>query len=463
MEETVIFKKRSLFAVLCILLVFGCSSGGGSDDPDNPDNPGGDPTPVNTVKTPTFNYESGSYSSILTLTMSCETAGATIHYTLDGSAPTVDSTTYTGIIPILDKKTVKAIAIKDGMNISAVATAEFEFHVYGRNESGDGGAYYYKDGVKIYLTMPADRQYFAPRGVFQNENGKVYVFGFTYNNEISSISHPDSTTTITTYVPADNQPCYWIDGTYHALPLPPDCTEGIVTYTWAFYQGKFYLPGQVNNDEDSFPCYWREGECVVLDSDGNISDDICVTENGDVYVPGQYYYQSDEDSDDDYYGSKPVCWKNTTRIDMNIPGYSEGNATHVFVNGSDLYVSGNVDGDPCYWKNSQLVYLDTPSVSQYGEVGSSSTNNMHIQGSDVYIGGCVNLIRDGKTYYTPMYWKNGIASIVPIAEKPNATGGVWGFSVCDDIVIPRGSWSNSQGYGDFCVIDGTVYFTERTH
>ena len=54
------------------------------------------------------------------MTMTCATAGATIRYTLDGSAPTKDSTVYTGPVTIEKGTTVKAYAIASGYNASAV-------------------------------------------------------------------------------------------------------------------------------------------------------------------------------------------------------------------------------------------------------------------------------------------------------------------------------------------------------
>ncbi len=55
------------------------------------------------------------------LTMSTTTAGATIYYTTDGSEPTIGSTQYTAPIPFLQNGTVRAIAVKDGMDNSNVS------------------------------------------------------------------------------------------------------------------------------------------------------------------------------------------------------------------------------------------------------------------------------------------------------------------------------------------------------
>ena len=46
------------------------------------------------------------------LTISCDTAGANIYYTLDGSTPTSSSTKYTTAVTLNNSCTIKAIAIK---------------------------------------------------------------------------------------------------------------------------------------------------------------------------------------------------------------------------------------------------------------------------------------------------------------------------------------------------------------
>ena len=78
-----------------------------------------------TVATPTFSPAAGTYTSAQNVTIACGTSGAEIHYTLDGSNPTASSTKYTAPITISATTTVKAIAVKSGMNNSAVASATY--------------------------------------------------------------------------------------------------------------------------------------------------------------------------------------------------------------------------------------------------------------------------------------------------------------------------------------------------
>lgn len=56
------------------------------------------------------------------VTMSCATQGATIHYTTDGSTPNAESNVYSSAITISETTTFKAVAMKNGMDNSAVVT-----------------------------------------------------------------------------------------------------------------------------------------------------------------------------------------------------------------------------------------------------------------------------------------------------------------------------------------------------
>ena len=77
------------------------------------------------VATPIFSIESGAVDSGTSVTISCATEGAKIYYTTDGSEPTASSAEYTAAISVTPPMTLKAIAVKDGMNNSAVASASY--------------------------------------------------------------------------------------------------------------------------------------------------------------------------------------------------------------------------------------------------------------------------------------------------------------------------------------------------
>jgi len=77
------------------------------------------------VATPTFSPVAGTYGSAQTVTISTATAGATLHYTTDGSTPTGSSTTYSSPITVSVSETVKAIGVKTGWTNSAVGSAAY--------------------------------------------------------------------------------------------------------------------------------------------------------------------------------------------------------------------------------------------------------------------------------------------------------------------------------------------------
>lgn len=84
---------------------------------------GGSVTP--TVATPVFSMASGTYYEAIEVEITCSTEGATIYYTLDGSAPTAASTVYTETIIVDEDMTIKAIAMMEGYDNSAIATASY--------------------------------------------------------------------------------------------------------------------------------------------------------------------------------------------------------------------------------------------------------------------------------------------------------------------------------------------------
>ena len=64
-----------------------------------------------------------------TINISCTTPGASIYYTLDDSEPSISSTLYEGSFSVLHDCTIKAIAIKTGMNNSDIASYNYDYFV----------------------------------------------------------------------------------------------------------------------------------------------------------------------------------------------------------------------------------------------------------------------------------------------------------------------------------------------
>lgn len=104
-------------------------------------------TPYNTIDGVTFIGTQEIY-------LFCNTDGTAIHYTLDGTKPTKDSTQYSGPFTIDKNCVVKAIAVKEGMADSDVVTSGNFIKVTGIDEpsirfSPDGKAYPANDTISF--------------------------------------------------------------------------------------------------------------------------------------------------------------------------------------------------------------------------------------------------------------------------------------------------------------------------
>ncbi|MGI5874310.1 MAG: S-layer homology domain-containing protein [Bacillota bacterium] len=86
------------------------------------DDSGSANNPVKTTATPKITaVDSGAGKKV---TITCATSGATIYYTLDGSAPTTSSKKYTGAFTLDKIATVKAMAVAGGYKQSAVTSVQ---------------------------------------------------------------------------------------------------------------------------------------------------------------------------------------------------------------------------------------------------------------------------------------------------------------------------------------------------
>lgn len=118
------------------------------------------------VATPTFSVAGGNYTTAQSVEISCATDGASIYYTLDGTNPTAESTPYTGAaISISKTTTLKAIAIKDGMDNSAIASATYTLPNF-VSTFADANELATKDGVEFQFTGNAFVTY---QGTYNNQ------------------------------------------------------------------------------------------------------------------------------------------------------------------------------------------------------------------------------------------------------------------------------------------------------
>ena len=77
------------------------------------------------VATPTFSAPGGLFTSSQNVSISSDTAGASIYYTTDGSSPTIADSLYTAPISVAATMTIKAIAVMANYSNSAIVSATY--------------------------------------------------------------------------------------------------------------------------------------------------------------------------------------------------------------------------------------------------------------------------------------------------------------------------------------------------
>jgi predicted small lipoprotein YifL len=120
-KEFFMKNPRRLFGIIALAAVIGFTLAGcgdsGAGDPFSP--------PPNNVAAPTASPAAGRVAGGTAVTLSCATSGAAIYYTLDGNTPTASSAAYSAPIGITAAVTIKAIAVKEGMDDSDILIAAY--------------------------------------------------------------------------------------------------------------------------------------------------------------------------------------------------------------------------------------------------------------------------------------------------------------------------------------------------
>lgn len=144
------------------------------------------------VATPTFSPAAGEVAENSTVTISCGTAGATIHYTTNGSTPTTESATYSSPITIDAAKTIKAIAVKDDYKNSDVAEAAYTIQGVQANDGSLEHPYTVAEALAI-IAGYSDKQKSASQVYVSGIIAQVGAYNGTYNSVTYDISDDGTT------------------------------------------------------------------------------------------------------------------------------------------------------------------------------------------------------------------------------------------------------------------------------
>lgn len=81
---------------------------------------------ITQVPAPQFSLQGGAYDGAQSVELTCTMADATIYYTTDGNDPTTSSSVYSTAIQVTESMTIKAYAVKEGLEDSPVVEATYE-------------------------------------------------------------------------------------------------------------------------------------------------------------------------------------------------------------------------------------------------------------------------------------------------------------------------------------------------
>ena len=125
--------------------------------------------------TPTFSPAAGAVAYGTTVAITSATADATIYYTTNGDEPTTSSTPYTDPIAITAATTLKAIAVKGGLENSAVATANFTVVAATPTFSPAAGVYTSAQSVTISTSTDGATIYYTTDGSDPTTSSSSYT------------------------------------------------------------------------------------------------------------------------------------------------------------------------------------------------------------------------------------------------------------------------------------------------
>ncbi len=160
----------------------------------------------------TFSVASGKVAAGTEVALACATEGAKIYYTINGENPTEASHLYSTPIAILEPMTIKAMAVKEGMRNSAVASATYTIQIEVTPSTGGTATFDFTDPTQLtpYFSIAhpeadADGNLPDPVAEGMQKDGKN---GYYYNVSDETFVNNGVTITVTKGTSTDAR-LYW--------------------------------------------------------------------------------------------------------------------------------------------------------------------------------------------------------------------------------------------------------------
>jgi hypothetical protein len=180
---------------------------------------------INLPATPVYSPAAGGYHAVQTVTISDATSGATIYYTTNGSAPTTQSTRYTGPITVSASTSFQAAALpKGGSALGPVAKSWYTITLTAATPvvSPAPGTYNTVQPVTLTTSTPNATIYYTLDGTYPTTSSPVY-------------SGPIKATMNTTITALANAPSFnasaAVKGSYTIVAPPPSISPGSGLFT----------------------------------------------------------------------------------------------------------------------------------------------------------------------------------------------------------------------------------------
>lgn len=141
-----------------------------------------------TCATPTFDNGTNTYYNDVTVTISCATGSSTIHYTTGASPadPTCSSgSTGTSVTISSTGTTLKAVACKDGFNVSAVASATYTLKCATPTFSVAAGTYTSTQSVELSCTTTDAVIHYTVDGSTPTAGSPTYSSAITVDDDMT--------------------------------------------------------------------------------------------------------------------------------------------------------------------------------------------------------------------------------------------------------------------------------------
>jgi lysophospholipase L1-like esterase/heme exporter protein D len=171
-----------------------------------PESPRGED--VWTVASPVIDPSGGTFTDGVTVSISADTPGADIYYTLDGSTPTEASTLYTSPFLLSASATLKAKGILAGYNDSSVVIAVFTIT---SDTPGGGAEAYLQDGLGM---VSMETEYFDTQVI---KGGYEWALNYTSGYSGTAAMKAPAVSFITNYMEKSPRLDYNVDFQYSGV------------------------------------------------------------------------------------------------------------------------------------------------------------------------------------------------------------------------------------------------------